>query len=175
MKYLFKLLISLTFLLFLTSNSFSDSKIAFIDMNKIMTKSKAGISITGQLEKMHKKNISSFEKSEKELKKEEASIVAQKNVLSKEEFQKKIESLRNKANEYRTERTSLINSLTKKRVDATNKLLKVIHPILTEYSTEKSISILMQKKNIIIGKNELDITEDILKILDKKINKISLN
>jgi len=33
----------------------------------------------------------------------------------------------------------------------------------------------MKKKNIIIGKSELDITKDILSIVDKKISKIKIN
>ena len=108
-------------------------------------------------------------------KKKELSIVSQKNVLSKEEFEKKIKLLRKEANDYRNERRELINHITKKRVDATNELIKAIHPILTEYSTNNSISMIFQKKNIIIGKNELEITDEILKILDNKLNKITLN
>ena len=53
-------------------------------------------------------------------------------------------------------------------------MLKTIRPILTDYSSKNSISILMQKKNIIIGKNELDITDAILKELDEKLTKIKL-
>ena len=49
-----------------------------------------------------------------------------------------------------------------------------MHPILTEYSSTNSISIVIQKKNIIIGKNELDITNDIMSILNKKIKKVDL-
>ena len=33
----------------------------------------------------------------------------------------------------------------------------------------------MQKKDIVIGKSELDKTNEILKIVDKKINKININ
>ena len=55
-------------------------------MNKIMLQSKAGKSITIQLEKLHKKNIDTFKKKEEELKSKESSIVSQKNVLTKEEF-----------------------------------------------------------------------------------------
>ena len=53
--------------------------------------------------------------------------------------------------------------------------LKNINPILAKYSEENLISIIMDKKNILIGKSELDITKDIIKILDKKIKSIKLN
>ena len=174
MKHLVRFFV-IIFLILCSNNLYAESLIAFIDMNKLMNGSKAGKSISTELEKIHKKNIDYFKKKEKELKDEEASIISQKNVLSNEEFQKKITKLRDKANSYRNERSDLINSLTKKRVDATNKLITAIHPILTEYSAKNSISIVIQKKNIIIGKTELDITNDILIILNEQHKKIEIN
>ena len=53
-----------------------------------------------------------------------------------------------------------------------NKLLDLLNPILTTYSKENSISIIIEKRNIIIGKTDLDITEEIVNILDKKIKKL---
>ena len=76
-------------IIFYSSVSYSESLIAFLDMNKIMLESKAGKSITIQLEKLHKTNIDTFKKKEEELKDKESSIVSQKNVLSEEEFKKK--------------------------------------------------------------------------------------
>ena len=144
-------------------------------MNKIMLESKAGKSITVELEKLHKNNITTFKQKEEELKKKETSIVSQKNVLSNEKFEKKINSLRKEANEYRIQRRDLINSLTEKRVEAQNKLIKTLNPILADYSKKNSISMIIQKKNIIIGKTELEITDDILEILDKSLKTIDLN
>ena len=86
-----------------------------------------------------------------------------------------INSLREEANEYRIKRRDSIDSLTKKRVEAQNKLINVINPILADYSKKNSISMIIQKKNIIIGKSELEITDDILKILDKTLTTIDLN
>ena len=140
-----------------------------------MLQSKSGKSITTQLEKLHKNNITIFKQKEEELKNKETSIVSQKNVFSKEEFEKKINLLRKEANEYRIKRRDLINSLTKKRVDAQNKLIKTINPILADYSKKNSISMIIQKKNIIIGKSELEITDVILEMLDKSLKTIDLN
>ncbi len=173
MKHFFKFLLISIF--FLNTSVYAESLIAFIDMNKLMNESTAGKSISQQLEKKHKKNINFFEKKENELKDKESSIISQKNVLSKDDFEKKIIELRSEATSYRKKRTELIDSLTKQRVEATNKLINTIHPILLDYSTKNSISIVIQKKNIIIGKNELDITDDIMNILNKKIKKIDLN
>ena len=174
MEYL-KRFFFIIFIIFYTSSSYSESLIVFLDMNKIMLQSKAGKSITVELEKLHKNNITTFKQKEEDLKNKETSIVSQKNVLSNEEFEKKINSLRKEANEYRIKRRDLINSLTEKRVEAQNKLIKTLNPILADYSKKNSISMIIQKKNIIIGKSELEITDDILKLLDDNLNTFDLN
>jgi Skp family chaperone for outer membrane proteins len=173
MKKFNKFLLILTF--FFASSASSSELIAFLDMDFIMNQSKAGIQITKELSKNHKANIENFKKQEEFLKEEEKKIIAQKNILDKAEFEKKIVSLREKANKYRIERKEIIDNLTKKKIQATAKLLDQIRPILAEYSANKSISIIIEKKNIIIGKSELDITKDILSIVDKKISKIKIN
>ena len=101
--------------------------------------------------------------------------MVKKNLLSKEEFQKEISNLRTEVKNYNNERNEKINSLTKKRLESMEIILKTLSPILTEYSKNNNISLIMDKKNIIIGKTELNITKEILILLDEKIKKIKLN
>ena len=169
-------LLLLIFFIFFSKISLSHEKtIVYIDLNKIMNNSIAGKSITSQLENNHKKNISKFKNIEEELKKEEAEIISQKNVITKEEFEKKIIDLRDKANKFRKERNNNINNLNNQRLEATSKMIALVRPILSEFSDKNSISLIIDKKNIIIGKTLLDITDDILKIIDEKIGKIQLD
>ena len=169
-------LLLLIFFIFFSKISLSHEKtIVYIDLNKIMNNSIAGKSITSQLENNHKKNISKFKNIEEELKKEEAEIISQKNVITKEEFEKKIIDLRDKANKFRKERNNNINNLNNQRLEATSKMITLVRPILSEFSDKNSISLIIDKKNIIIGKTLLDITDDILIIIDEKIGKIKLD
>ena len=169
-------LLLLIFFIFFSKISLSHEKtIVYIDLNKIMNNSIAGKSITSQLENNHKKNILKFKNIEEELKKEEAEIISQKNIITKEEFEKKIIDLRDKANKFRKERNDNINNLNNQRLEATSKMITLVRPILSEFSDKNSISLIIDKKNIIIGKTLLDITDDILKIIDEKIGKIQLD
>ena len=171
-----KALLLIIFFIFFSKVSISqENKTVYLDLNMIMGNSNAGKSINSQLEANHKKNIANFQKLEEELKNEEAKIISQKTVISKEDFEKKIMNLRDKANKYRKERNDSINNLNNQRLNATQKMITLIRPILSEYSDNNSISLIIQKRNIIIGKTSLDITDDILKIIDKKIEKISLD
>ena len=153
----------------------AESNVAFVDMQYIMDKSLAGQSLKKQLENLHKKNLDYFKKEEDFLKKKEQEVISKKNILSKEDFQQEISNLRDKVKNYQAERNEKINSLTKKRLSSMETIIKNLSPILAEYSKDNNISIIMDKKNIIVGKTDLDITKKILVLLDKKIKKIKLN
>ena len=62
----------------------------------------------------------------------------------------------------------------KLKVDNTNNLLKLINPILLKFSDDKEISIVLQKKDLIVAKIELDITDDIIKIINAEIKELKI-
>ena len=149
--------------------------ISYVDMDLLMNSSEAGKSISAQLTAIYKKKSAELKKIEEELKKEESDLIKQKNVISNEEFEKKLSLLRNKSSGYQKKRKKFNDSINKKRLGATSELVSLIQPILAEYANNNSISIIFQKKNIIIGKTDLDITEDVLKILNENHKKIVIN
>ena len=61
------------------------------------------------------------------------------------------------------------------RNNAAKKILSILNSILSEYSEKNSISLIIDKKNIVIGKSELDVTNKIMLLLNKKIKKVDLN
>ena len=151
------------------------SSIVYINMDKVMKKSAAGKSLIEQLDKIHQANIMEFKKIEDSLKFEESSLMSQKNILSKEEFAKKINSLKKSINDYKKNKKIKIDLVSKKKVDATNKFFEILNPILTNYSKNNDISIILRKKDIVIAKSDLDITDKIIELVNLKIKKISIN
>ncbi len=150
-------------------------QIVYIDMEKIMKTSKAGKQIISKISKANEANINKFKNIEEDLKKQEQDLIAKKNVISESEFQTKLDSLKKQITEYRNKRQNIINESTKKRVEASAEFSNKIKPILGDYAAENNISIIVQKKNIIMGKKELDITPEILKLVDEKILKIKFD
>ena len=80
--------------------------------------------------------------------------------------------MRNTIKAYQISRKKAQEDLIKEKNKLNNKLLDLLTPILTVYSKENSISMVIEKRNIIIGKTDLDITEEIVNILNKKIKKL---
>ena len=175
---MFKIKIVFIFLLSFLFHSnivFAEVVIKYIDMEIILTQSKVATSIKSQLDKIHKSNIIKFEKNEKQLTAKEKDIVSKKNVLSKEDFEKQIKKLREEANIYIANRNKINNELKNKQIKANQKMVSLLNPILAKYSDENSISIILKKNNMVIGKTELDVTEEILKIVNKDIKTFKLN
>ena len=51
-----------------------------------------------------------------------------------------------------------------------NNLFTKINPIIQDYMKKNSINILLESKNVFIGKKNLDITDDIIKEVNIKLN-----
>ena len=161
-------------IIFFTNAASSVEKISFIDMDRVISTSNSGVSILEQLNKVNKKNILFFNKEEKIFKEKELKLISQKNIISETDFNSKVKKLKTEINDYNQEKNKMINNFKKLKADNTNKLSKSINKILVEYSADNSISFILQKKNLIIGKTELDISDKIIKIVNKKISKFKV-
>ena len=140
-----------------------------------MQESIAGKSIKNQLEKIYNKDLEKFKKNDEILKKKEKKIIAQKNIMSQEDFQKELTSLRSEIINFQREQVKSRDNINKLRIGATNKLISKLSPILKEYAKKNSISLILQKKNIIMGKKEIEITDEILSLTNKEIKDIKVN
>ena len=163
-----------TIITLFTNAAFCEEKILFIDMDRVISTSNSGVSILEQLNKVNKKNILFFNKEEKIFKEKELKLISQKNIISETDFNSKVKKLKTEINDYNQEKNKMINNFKKLKADNTNKLSKSINKILVEYSADNSISFILQKKNLIIGKTELDISDKIIKIVNKKVSKFKV-
>jgi len=157
-----------------TSISLSDTNIVFVDMDKIMLTSKAGSSILKQLDVLNKKALANFTNSEKKLKDAETKLINQKNILAASEYDKKVIALRSEIKIYKDERKKTILELNDLKLKSTNNLLQKVNQILIKFSEEKSISLILQKKNIVTGKVELDVSDNIIKLVDLNIKEFKI-
>ena len=172
MKY-FLLPFFFIFLFFINSVN-SEQNIAFINMDKVISTSNAGSSILKQLTDLNNKNLQFLKNEEKKFKEKETKLISQKNIISEADFQNKVNELKSEIKNYNQNRDKMINEFNKLKVDNTNDLLKLINPILLKFSDDKEISIVLQKKDLVVAKTELDITEDIIKIVNIEIKEIKI-
>ena len=151
----------------------TNAKIAYIDLNLILNKSEVGKFVNAHIEKIKNENFSKYKEQEKKLIEKEQLLISQKNVLNDIEFNKKVALLSEEVKKYRSDKKDSIDRINKIKIDYTKEILKSLNPIIANYVDLNSISIVIPKKNIIVGKKNLDITDQIIKLLNDNIKKIN--
>jgi len=167
MKILKFFFLILTFVISISTMVLSDDKIAFINLDNVIKKTNLGKSIIINLETIDKKNIEFLKKNEITLKDEEKKIKKKINIISKEELDKELNLLKKKLNDLNFKKNEMVKNYQKEKNTQLNDFFKKINPIIQNYMDDQSINMLLDKKNIYIGKSSSDITEDIIKLINK--------
>ena len=173
MKYFVKLFV-ITFFLIASIPAMAEQKIVVLDMTYVLNQSKAGKGAQDFLKKSFNDNAKKFSDLEKALKKEESDLLSKKNILSKEDYTKKSDALRKKVIDYQSQRRSSLDKIATQRAESRKTLLQKISPIVDSYIKENNISIVIDKKNMIGGLNEYDITKVIVEKLNKELPSLNL-
>ena len=167
------------FIIFLTIFKFeiaaANVKIAFIDLNFIINNSMAGTSIKTYLNDLSKEKNKDFEVIESEIKEDENELISKKNIIEESIYNQKVNEIRIRINDYKLERQNFNKNLNEKKIKFNNFLLEKLNPIISTYVEKNSITMVLPKKMIIIGKKDLDITKQILEALDKSVQKIDFD
>ena len=109
------------------------------------------------------------------MKKKEIDLISKRNILARSEFDEKVKLLNEDAQKYQDERRKWFDEIAVKRNTARAEVLKSLDPIITNYFEKNEISLILYKRNIAIGNDELDITDSIIDELNKKLPSIKLN
>jgi outer membrane protein len=160
--------------LFFTNQAFTEQKIAFINMDKIISTSKPGSSILKQLTDLSNKNLKFFKIEEKKFKEKEIKLISQKNIISETDFQNKVNELKSEIKNYNQNRNKILADFNRLKIDNTNSLLKLINPILVKFSDNNEIAIILQKKYLVVAKTQLDITDDVIKIVNSEVKEFKI-
>ena len=173
MKYIVKFFV-VTFFLIICTHTFAEQKIVVLDMKYVLNFSSAGKGAQEYLKKSFNDNAKKFSDMEKTLKREESDLLGKKNILSKEEYTKRSDELRKKVIDYQSERRSSLDKIATQRAKSRETLIKKINPIVDSYINENNISIVMDKKYMIGGLTEYDITKIIIERLNKELPSLKL-
>ena len=152
--------------------SYANENIFYIDINYILENSIVGKSINTQIKKIQNKENENFKIEEKKLIEKEKKLISQKNILDEKQFKIELDKHKKNLSNYRNQKKDFIDNLNKKKTDYLKIVLNSLNPIISKYVEENEISLVLQKKNIIVAKKELDITIKILELLDNNLKKI---
>jgi Skp family chaperone for outer membrane proteins len=160
---------------FLHQNSLLADNPFYLDFKYVLNESAAGKQVQTFLKNKLDNGIKSLRDKEKKLQEEEKKIIQQKKVISAEEYKKKVTDLRSNVLSLQKERDALLENVSKQRAKARAELLKNLNPIMKNYMLEKNIRMIIDKKSMLLADENLNITDDIIKILNIKLKSIKLN
>ncbi len=169
MKKIIILSFTLLFFCFFVSKSYSSEKIVFINFEYVINNSNYGKTIFEELNKIRNENIEKLKLKEKILKDQESEIKTKKNVISKEDLNKKIKLLNANIKEFQNLKKSMDSDLDKIRRKKMKDFMDQINPLLEKYMDENSVDIMLDTKNMLIGKKTINKSDDILKLINKDI------
>jgi len=104
------------------------------------------------------------------LKNLETEIRNKKNIISDEAYNKEVISFREKIVELNEEKNNLVKEFNTYKKKELQNIFDQISPIISNYMDKNSITIILDSKNIFMGKVNSDLTKDILTEIDKELN-----
>ena len=161
-------------LIFSVNNLKAESKIAYLDIDSVLSNTLAGKLLLSTLQKDEQLKIKNFKKNDEEFKNDEKKILAKKNLISKDEINKELKSLQIKFQKYKKSKNQVIKELKSKRNRNIVNFFNLVNPIIEKYMADNSIYMLMDKKNVFIASKNYDITNNLIKLIDNQIKTIQI-
>lgn len=152
-------------------------RIAVIRMDEIQNEAVALKDLRKQKENYESKLRDELTKRQKELEKEKAEIEKSQDVLSREALQRRVVDYQGRVNDLQRDLTERAQSIEMSFQKALNEVqTKHLDPIIEGTIAKKKLSLVVDGRFARTGADaeNLDITDEIVKALDKKVSKIKM-
>ena len=164
---LYKCFFILFFYISFTSFSISAEKTVFLDIDFVLNNSNYGKSIYLKLDELNQKNFDNLVEMEKELEKKKKSIDVSKNISTKENLDQQISLFNQDVKKFKSEKSKILKNFEFKKKNEIDNFLAKVNPIIQDYMKANSISIVLPKNQIFMGNVNMDITNDIIELVNK--------
>ena len=161
-----KIIVLFIFSLFTTNAN--SQKIVYLDVQFIIDNSDLGKFYKTKIKKMQNFNSSKLKDDETKINNMETEIKNLKNIISETEKKNKVNKLNLLLKDYQIKRVKLDKEIIDSKKNFTAKILEILNPILTNFVEKENIVLVVEKKNILVGIKSLDITQEILEILNQE-------
>ncbi len=156
----------------------ADLRIAVVRMDAIQTDAAVLKDLAKQRENYENKLRDELEKKQKELEAEKAEIEKSQDVLSRDALQRRIADYQNRVTELQRDLTERAQSIEISFQKALNEIqTEHLNPIIEGVIAKKNLSMVIDGRFTRLGENalNLDITNEVISALDKKISKVKMD
>lgn len=144
----------------------ADDKIVIIDVNYIFNQSELGKDFNNKIKNESLKISSKITEFQTDIENKKKILLNKKNLLSEKDYNKEYLEIEENVDKYNliiqreNEELNILKSKIKED------FFKNLLPLLEQYSSNNSINLIIKKESVIMAKNTLDITNEIVKILN---------
>ena len=180
MRKLIKTFYLFVFILVLTemnvnADTYPNTSIAIVDLNLILSESKAAKGATKDFEKIQKETESKIVETDKSMLEERNKLIEQQSVIAPEAFEIKALDYEKKLQNYQADKQNKLRKLEGVLQKARNEILDNVKPILEELSKELGVTVILEKNSVLLSAKNMDITDMVIKKLNKELPKIKVS
>ena len=146
----------------------SEENIVYLDVQFIIDNSDIGIFFQNKVSAIQDDYKNQLNIKKTKLKVSETDIKNKKNILKKEEIDVKINELNKLIKDYQISRNEYNNNIIEEKKKYSKEILKILNPILTNFVEKNKIKLVLKKKDVLVGAKFLDITDQILNLLNEE-------
>ena len=158
-----------------TFADYPETVVGVIDLNYILSESKAAKDAAKQIEEIAIKIEEEIKETDQNLINEQNEIIESQQIMAPAVFEEKMKEYEKKIQNYNTSRQEKLMSIDLLVSDSRNSVLNALKPILEKISNEQGITILLEKNSVILNAENMDITEEAMKYLNKELPSIKVS
>ena len=160
--------------IFLAHSASAKMSIAVVDVQSIWEKSSAAEEARKQLKSKDESFVAEVKKKDEELKKEDEELSKKRSVLSADAYEAQRKAFKEKQVAISTALERKRENLKKSIAKATDTVQAAIFDIVASLAKEKEFELAIPKSQAVYASSQIDITADVLKILNQKLPKIDI-
>jgi len=149
-------------------------KFAVVDMQKVLRDAAAIRMIRPQMDQLKDTYQKKFKKYEEDLKAENTDLQRQRTILSPEAYNERQKAFKKKVNERQREVQTVRRLLDQAGGIALSKVHRAFYEVTAALAKERSLNLVMRKSGLLFVDPEYDISDEVLKRLDRRLPKIAV-
>ena len=157
------------------SEDYPNTSVGVLDLNKVLLDAKAAKKAAEEIEIIAKDIENELISSDENMIKEQNKLIEAQSIMAPEAFELKRKEYEEKVQNYNIERQNKLMSVDRLVESSRNQILDELKPILEDISESKGITIILEKGNILLNAEAMDITDEVIKILNKELPKIEVS
>ncbi len=151
------------------------TNVGVIDLNYILSESDAAVDAAKQIEDIAKQIEEEIKNTDQDLIDEQNELIESQQIMAPAAFDEKRKEYENKVQNYNVTRQEKLMSIDRIVSESRNEVLNALKPILEEISNDMGITVLLEKNSVLLNADNMDITEEALKALNKNLPNIEVS